>query len=101
MVANLLLIKQETRTISEAVEIFHRNEDLQGAIDEILNCPALDGGCGHEPERTRRRRAQLRASSKLRLADLKDSQLPQVPVSRLPRDRIARSETDQRSADRR
>ena len=32
-----MLIKQETRTIPEAVGIFHRNEDLQGAIDELLS----------------------------------------------------------------
>lgn len=32
-----MLIDQEMRTNSEAVGIFHRNEDLQGAIDELLN----------------------------------------------------------------
>ena len=32
-----MLIEQDTRTIPEAVGIFHRNEDLQGAIDELLN----------------------------------------------------------------
>ena len=32
-----MLIEQETRTIPEAVGIFHRNEDLQGAIDELLS----------------------------------------------------------------
>jgi hypothetical protein len=30
-------VKQETRTIPEAVGIFDRNEDLQGAIDELLS----------------------------------------------------------------
>lgn len=32
-----MLIEEETRTIPEAVGIFHRNEDLQGAIDELLS----------------------------------------------------------------
>jgi hypothetical protein len=32
-----MLIDQEIRTIREAVGIFHRNEDLQGAIDELLS----------------------------------------------------------------
>lgn len=32
-----MLIEQETRTIPEAVGIFHRNEDLQAAIDELLS----------------------------------------------------------------
>jgi hypothetical protein len=32
-----MLTEQETRTIPEAVGIFHRNEDLQGAIDELLS----------------------------------------------------------------
>lgn len=32
-----MLIEQETRTILEAVGIFHRNKDLQGAIDELLS----------------------------------------------------------------
>jgi hypothetical protein len=37
MAANHVLIEQEPRTIPEAVGIFHRNEDLQGAIDELLS----------------------------------------------------------------
>jgi hypothetical protein len=32
-----MFTEQETRTIPEAVGIFHRNEDLQGAIDELLS----------------------------------------------------------------
>ena len=32
-----MLVEQETRTIPEAVGIFHRNEDLQDAIDELLS----------------------------------------------------------------
>ena len=32
-----MLIEHETPTIQEAVGIFHRNEDLQGAIDELLS----------------------------------------------------------------
>ena len=32
-----MLIEQEIPTIPEAVGIFHRNEDLQGAIDELLS----------------------------------------------------------------
>jgi hypothetical protein len=32
-----MLIEQEARTVAEAVGIFHRNEDLQGAIDELLS----------------------------------------------------------------
>ena len=32
-----MLIEQETGTIPEAVGIFHRNEDFQGAIDELLS----------------------------------------------------------------
>jgi len=32
-----MLIEQESGTIPEAVGIFHRNEDLQGAIDELLS----------------------------------------------------------------
>lgn len=32
-----MLIDQEIRRTTEAVGIFHRNEDLQGAIDELLS----------------------------------------------------------------
>ena len=32
-----MLIGQENRTIPEAVGVFHRNQDLQGAIDELLS----------------------------------------------------------------
>jgi hypothetical protein len=32
-----MFTEQETRTIPEAVGIFYRNEDLQGAIDELLS----------------------------------------------------------------
>ena len=32
-----MLVEQETRTIPEAVGIFHRNEDFQDAIDELLS----------------------------------------------------------------
>jgi hypothetical protein len=32
-----MLIEQETRTIPEAVELFHLSEDLHGAIDELLS----------------------------------------------------------------
>ena len=33
----LMLIEQDSRTILEAVGIFHRGEDLQSAIDELLS----------------------------------------------------------------
>ena len=32
-----MLVEQEARTVREAVGVFNRSEDLQGAIDELLS----------------------------------------------------------------